>query len=418
MSTVKIQAKRDFPSVNLPSKESFPILKEPSEQTSKHQSVANSKNNDIEEGGDTKRQSRRYSASENPATQESSVVQRELPAKQTSKQHTAANNNNKNSSNNKDNITNPSNNNSRRNATNNNDNRNDRNRKGEPAKASTADSSSFTAPPNPRTTESLLHSTQESKTTVSASSPPVRPLRERQLQPLPHFGDIIPPPLEFSESSDSSDVFSENLKPVKENYTNLNELFESSGSNHYVGVEEADNFSVTVEVHSLEDKSGSRQIPRSGMKSESCGDKSHVISNRRRHGRIDQSVSEECGSNPPPWKSQILVNRKLKEKAREKAEREKREIEERKWNAVPPWKIPLLARKEEERLKEEQRWVGMPEWKKNLLSRRGTGQIYRDYHAVNSGNFRRRTMSAEPHIASQNIECDYFTRPRGMSSLN
>lgn len=201
MSTVKIQAKRDFPSVNLPSKESFPVLKEPSEQTSKYQSVANSKNNDSEEGGDAKRQSRRYSASENPATQESSVVQRELPVKQTSKQHTAANNNNKNSSNNKDNINNPSNNNSRRNATNNNDNRNDRNRKGEPAKASTADSSSFTAPPNPRTTESLLHSTQESKPTVSASSPPVRPLRERQLQPLPHFGDIIPPPLEFSESS-------------------------------------------------------------------------------------------------------------------------------------------------------------------------------------------------------------------------
>ena len=132
---------------------------------------------------------------------------------------------------------------------------------------------------------------------------------------------------------DSSDVFSEKLKPVKENFTigeenmrektHLSGLFESSGSNHYVGVEEADNYSITVEVHSLEDKSGSRRIPRSGMKSEPCGDKSHVISTRRRHGRIDQSVSEEFGSNPPPWKNQILVNRKLKEKAREKAEREK-----------------------------------------------------------------------------------------------
>lgn len=39
--------------------------------------------------------------------------------------------------------------------------------------------------------------------------------------------------------------------------------------------------------------------------------------------RVDQSVSEEFGSELPPWKRQILLNRKLKERAREKAEREK-----------------------------------------------------------------------------------------------
>ena len=70
------------------------------------------------------------------------------------------------------------------------------------------------------------------------------------------------------------------------------------------------------------------------------------------------------------------------------------------------------------RLKEEQRWVGMPEWKKHLLSRRGTGQIYRDYHSIHSGNFLRRTRSAEPHNTTQSTEFDYVTRPRGISSLN
>lgn len=39
--------------------------------------------------------------------------------------------------------------------------------------------------------------------------------------------------------------------------------------------------------------------------------------------RVDQSVSEESQEDLPPWKRQVLLNRKLKEKAIEKAEREK-----------------------------------------------------------------------------------------------
>ena len=39
--------------------------------------------------------------------------------------------------------------------------------------------------------------------------------------------------------------------------------------------------------------------------------------------RVDQSVSKKSQEDLPPWKKQVLVNRKLKEKAIEKAEREK-----------------------------------------------------------------------------------------------
>ena len=39
--------------------------------------------------------------------------------------------------------------------------------------------------------------------------------------------------------------------------------------------------------------------------------------------RVDQSESKESEEDLPPWKRQVLLNRKLKEKAIEKAEREK-----------------------------------------------------------------------------------------------
>lgn len=39
--------------------------------------------------------------------------------------------------------------------------------------------------------------------------------------------------------------------------------------------------------------------------------------------RVDQSVSKKSQEDLPPWKRQVLLNRKLKEKAIEKAEREK-----------------------------------------------------------------------------------------------
>lgn len=49
------------------------------------------------------------------------------------------------------------------------------------------------------TAESSLHSLTRPAETIASTS--TKPLRERQLQPLPHFGDVIPPPLEFSENS-------------------------------------------------------------------------------------------------------------------------------------------------------------------------------------------------------------------------
>lgn len=42
---------------------------------------------------------------------------------------------------------------------------------------------------------------------ASPQSERVKPLRERQMQPLPHFGDILPPPVAFSESSGKGSLF-------------------------------------------------------------------------------------------------------------------------------------------------------------------------------------------------------------------
>lgn len=70
------------------------------------------------------------------------------------------------------------------------------------------------------------------------------------------------------------------------------------------------------------------------------------------------------------------------------------------------------------RLKEEQRWIGMPEWKKNLLRRRGTDRLYRDYHAINTGNSVRRRVSWQvPEVSTADDEDDGATRLRAISSL-
>lgn len=58
------------------------------------------------------------------------------------------------------------------------------------------------------------------------------------------------------------------------------------------------------------------------VKEQPCSN-GHVTGTGGRFRSMDQSVSEEFGSELPPWKRQILLNRKLKERAREKAEREK-----------------------------------------------------------------------------------------------
>lgn len=128
-------------------------------------------------------------------------------------------------------------------------------------------------------------------------------------------------------------------------FTHLTGLFESPRVNHkQVRFQHTDSLSVIVPIQSLEDKNDSWQMSENyqdgetkvigsearssrPMKDEPCNT-SHVTGSASRLRRVDKSVSEEFASDLPPWKRQILLNRKLKEKAREKAEREKVDDEE------------------------------------------------------------------------------------------
>ena len=123
--------------------------------------------------------------------------------------------------------------------------------------------------------------------------------------------------------------------------THLTGLFDPPRVNHkQVRFQQTDSLSVIVPIQSFEDKSDSQwQTSENGqdggtkvvgpevrssqpMKEEPCNT-SHVTGTGSGLRRVDQSASEEFPSDLPPWKRQILVNRKLKEKAQEKAEREK-----------------------------------------------------------------------------------------------
>ena len=147
----------------------------------------------------------------------------------------------------------------------------------------------------------------------------------------------------FLFSLDSPTNKDEDLQPQKENveimdegdgseFTHLSGLFEPLRLNHkQVRYQHTDSLSVIVPIQSLEDKSDSWQMSENyqdgetkfiGSEDEPCNT-SHVTSSGSRLRRVDKSVSEEFASDLPPWKRQILLNRKLKEKAREKAEREK-----------------------------------------------------------------------------------------------
>ena len=76
-------------------------------------------------------------------------------------------------------------------------------------KNSTDNSSSSAAAPSSHGYDSPLY--------ASLQSERVKPLRERQMQPLPHFGDILPPPVEFSKSSGKRSLF---LFPLRQNCSN------------------------------------------------------------------------------------------------------------------------------------------------------------------------------------------------------
>ena len=107
-----------------------------------------------------------------------------------------------------------------------------------------------------------------------------------------------------------------------------------------VSFQQTDSLSVIVEIQSLENKGdrwriheksqGAKVIdPKTrssqSVKEQPCSN-GHVPDTGSSFRRADHSVCEELGSDLPPWKRQILLNRKLKERAREKAEREKVDI--------------------------------------------------------------------------------------------
>lgn len=119
--------------------------------------------------------------------------------------------------------------------------------------------------------------------------------------------------------------------------THLSGIFESTSEDNCV--KDDTSLSVIVEVHSLGEGSASRhqqgkwderRADAIGQETQSSrpigggnyGGKSHVTA-RGRYKKSDQSANEELPNLLPPWKSQILVNRVVKEKAREKVEREK-----------------------------------------------------------------------------------------------
>ena len=76
-------------------------------------------------------------------------------------------------------------------------------------KNSTDNSSSSAEAPSSHGYDSPLY--------ASLQSERVKPLRERQMQPLPHFGDILPPPVEFSKFSGKGSLF---LFPLRQNCSN------------------------------------------------------------------------------------------------------------------------------------------------------------------------------------------------------
>ena len=116
--------------------------------------------------------------------------------------------------------------------------------------------------------------------------------------------------------------------------THLSKIFESSSENLGINDSALNEGSVIVEVHSLGD--GSTSVPQQSENEdvEVIGEEtqdSQPIRNKNfshvsagvHHMKSDQSANEELLSLLPPWKRQIVVNRMIKEKAREKAEREK-----------------------------------------------------------------------------------------------
>ena len=195
---IMVQGKSDQASKNFPAKNSSSAQRTSSDRTSSHHTVANNADNRSKDTD--KVQAKRFFPSFS-GTKERSVALGES-SEQSWKQRAAANNNNNSSTisifDNK-NKNNTSKDNSWDTKHSGNSNAyNDKKREPIQEIADVASSFSLTASPN---LQSSLHTTQPINSNVPSSPEPVKPLRERQLQPLPHFGHGIPPPLEFSENS-------------------------------------------------------------------------------------------------------------------------------------------------------------------------------------------------------------------------
>ena len=207
-ANITIQGKNYQASENFPTKNSFSAQRTSSDRTSSHHTVDNNdddRSKNADKDGEVKVQAKRFFPSFS-VIKERSVALGES-SEQTWKQRAAANNNNNSSTisifdNKNKNNTSKDNNNSWDTKHSGNSNAyNDKKREPVQEIADVASSFSLEASPNLQTTESSLHTTQQVDSNVPSSPEPVKPLRERQLQPLPHFGHVIPPPLEFSENS-------------------------------------------------------------------------------------------------------------------------------------------------------------------------------------------------------------------------
>ena len=116
--------------------------------------------------------------------------------------------------------------------------------------------------------------------------------------------------------------------------THLSGIFASGSENDGIKDTAHNDGSAIVEVNSLEDKSTSLHQQSENKDAKVIGEEiqdsqpirhenfGHVTGGVH-YKKSDQSMNEELLSLLPPWKKQILVNRLIKEKAREKAEREK-----------------------------------------------------------------------------------------------
>lgn len=144
--------------------------------------------------------------------------------------------------------------------------------------------------------------------------------------------------------SDTSNGKAEELQDPNENVefdenkagktTHLGEIFEPSSENLSINDSARNDGSFIVEVHSLEEGRTSVHKESENEDAKAIGEKtqdsqpirdenfSHVTAGLF-HEKSGQSADEELLGLLPPWKRQIVVNRMIKEKAREKAEQEK-----------------------------------------------------------------------------------------------